>query len=146
MVKTVLMSIKPAYARRIFDGTKRFELRRAPIKLAPGDRVIVYESAPTKAVVGSFLVVDVLREGPLVLWRRHRKEFGIARDDFFAYFEGKETAHAIQVGAPQRVEPVPLDTLKERIAGFRPPQSYMHWHHSLDLLLRAPRISRKGKR
>jgi predicted transcriptional regulator len=146
VVKTVLMSIKPTYARRIFDGTKRFELRRAPVKLALGDRVIVYESAPTKAVVGFFWVVDVVRDGPSVLWRRHRNDFGIDRGDFFAYFEGKETAHAIQVGALQRIDPVPLDTLRERIANFRPPQSYMQWHHSLDPLLRSPRLAGKTKR
>jgi predicted transcriptional regulator len=141
VVNTVLMSIRPTYAQRIFDGTKRFELRRSPIKLAAGDRVIVYESAPTKAVVGWFWVEDVLRDGPPVLWQRHRQEFGIARADYFAYFEGKETAHAIRVGTVERVDPVPLDTLRERLSDFRPPQSYMRWNRSLEPLLTAPESS-----
>lgn len=144
-MKTVIMSIKPTYARRIFEGTKRFELRRSAIKLDPGDRVIVYESAPTKAVVGSFLVEDVVRDGPHALWRRHRKAFGIAKGDYFAYFEGRDTAHAIRVAMVESVAPVPLETLRQRIADFRPPQSYMRWNGSLESLLEAPESSADTK-
>ena len=134
-MKIVLMSIRPRYSRRIFSGAKRFELRRTPIKLAAGDVVVVYESAPSKAIVGAFVVGDVHRGGVRRLWRDLGAEFGVSDEEYRAYFDGAETAHAIEVRKVVEVEPVPLETLRERFNGFRPPQSYMFWREALDLLV-----------
>ena len=127
MVKTLLMSIKPAYSTRIFDGTKKFELRRTAVRVTPGDRVVVYASSPIQAVVGWFTVKSVVRMRPSQLWNEHHAHFGVTAKDYFDYFEGKATAHAIEVSHVRAVSPVPLSILRRRMRHFRPPQSYMTW-------------------
>lgn len=141
--RTALMSIKPAYAERILRGSKRYELRRTPVKMQRNDLVVIYASSPTKAVVGSFRVAGVERDEPAVLWAYHGHEFGIDRAEYFAYFYGAETAHAIEVMRVVRAyEPVPLDVLRQRIPGFRPPQSYQWWDRpAAPLLTRPPEVA-----
>ncbi len=137
-MKVVLMSIKPKFSERIFEGTKRYELRRTPVKLETGDVVIVYASSPTKAVVGGFSVNGVKRDEVASLWSLLGEEFGVSQEEYEGYFLGAETGHAIEVGKRAEIEPVPLDELRQRFRGFRPPQSYMHWHQGLECLLGKP--------
>ena len=54
--------------------------------------------------------------------------------EFDGYFAGTSVGYAIRIGRFWKLpEPVPLKTLRERRAGFRPPQSYHYWN--LDELL-----------
>jgi predicted transcriptional regulator len=131
MPRTILMSIKPTYSSKILARQKTFELRRTAVKLGAGDRVVVYASSPVKAVVGVFTVAGVERAAPERLWAEHADAFGIEEQDYRAYFAGAAMAHAIRVGSVITVKPVPLQRLRERIAGFRPPQSYQWWHGEL---------------
>lgn len=48
---TVILSIKPEYAAKIFEGVKQVEYRRRPIKNA--DKVIVYVTKPVGKVLGN---------------------------------------------------------------------------------------------
>lgn len=134
-MKIVVMSIQPRYSRRIFEGEKRFELRRTPVKVSTGDVVVVYESAPRKAIVGAFVVGDVHRGGVSCLWRDLGTEFGVTDEEYRAYFDGAEKAHAIEVSKVVEVDPVPLEKLRKRFDGFRPPQSYMFWKDALPRLI-----------
>lgn len=134
-MKTVLMSIKPRHSRRIFEGTKRFELRRMAVRFDPGDIIVVYESHPTKAIVGAFAVAKVHRGTVEQLWERIGEGFGVSLEGYRSYFKGAQTAHAIEVGRRVAIDPVPLVKLRERHAGFRPPQSYMFWHRPLEQLI-----------
>ncbi len=129
------MSIKPVYSDRILSREKSFELRRTPVKLEPGDRVVVYASSPVKAVVGVFLVAGVERGSPSDLWEEYAGEFGIEEADYLDYFEGSDTGHAIRVGNVVEVQPVSLDQLRTKITGFRPPQSYQWWRGELSDLV-----------
>lgn len=135
MVKTVLMSIRPKFSHRIFEGDKRFELRRTPIRLGAGDVVVVYVSAPIKAIMGAFTVSDVHRGSVERLWNALGRQFGVSDEEYREYFDGAEMAHAIEVDKVVKVKPVPLVLLRERIDGFRPPQSYMFWREELDRLV-----------
>lgn len=134
-MKTVLMSIKPKYSRRIFLREKRYELRRTPIKLQAGDVVLVYESTPMKALVGAFVVEGVRRGDKTELWNELGEDFGVSGDEYRDYFEGTQVAHAIEVGDVVEIEPIPLGELRDRHRGFRPPQSYMYWRQPLKALL-----------
>jgi predicted transcriptional regulator len=129
------MSIKPTFSDRIFSGEKRFELRRTPVRLEEGDIVVVYASSPVKAIVGAFTVSGIKRGAVHHLWRHHGKDFGVSHDEYTSYFDGVAVAHAIEVGERIQVEPVPLDDLRHRYDGFRPPQSFMYWAGALDKLL-----------
>lgn len=134
-MRTVLMSIKPAYSERILAREKLFELRRSPVKMREGDLVVVYASSPVKAVVGVFTVAGVKRDAPDRLWAEHADEFGIGEAEYRSYFAGATLGHAIEVGDVVEIEPVPLNLLRERIDGFRPPQSYEWWQGELEDLV-----------
>ncbi len=49
----VLLSIKPEFALKIFDGSKRYEYRRTIFKRGEVTTVVVYASNTIKKVMGS---------------------------------------------------------------------------------------------
>jgi predicted transcriptional regulator len=123
----LLLSIRPEYAAKIFDGSKKVELRRVKPKVAAGDSVLVYVSTPVRAMVGAFNVVGVMEGRPQVLWDRVKETAGITREQFDSYYRGATTAYGIVVGQVRHLpEPVMLYRLRELFAGFRPPQSYRY--------------------
>ena len=118
----VLLSIKPAFARRIFDGTKRYEYRRLLFK-RPVDKVIVYASAPTSKIIGEFDIHDLLFHDLDTLWRKTEKYSGISEEYFYSYFCNREHGYAIQIGhAVEYRHPKAL----QDVYGLRPPQSYAY--------------------
>lgn len=51
-MKSILLPIKPVFVERILSGEKWYEFRkRLPLGI---ERVVIYETAPTKKVVGEF--------------------------------------------------------------------------------------------
>lgn len=125
--RAVLMSIKPRYADMIFAGTKTIELRRVCPKIGPGDLVLVYVSAPRMALVGGFVVEDIVSASPAELCRRHLKHSGLTQDKFLNYFEGTNQAYGILIGRTWQMEQATeLATLRRRRGGFHPPQSYRY--------------------
>jgi predicted transcriptional regulator len=121
----LLMSIRPQFSTRIFSGEKRFELRRGHVRVTAGDVVWVYESAPTKAVVGAFSVGRVLFDDLDALWSTHGQSMGVTRAEYRSYFHGREMGCAIEVDQRVSFAPIALGVLRASLHGFRPPQSYM---------------------
>jgi predicted transcriptional regulator len=119
------MSIRPVYADRIFGGEKRFEIRRRPVRLDPGALVLVYASAPVKAVVGAFTVKRVHVDSPEELWRRYSDAMGVSRLAYKEYLRGTDLACAIEVDEIVLLPETPLSDLRTAHEAFRPPQSYM---------------------
>ena len=64
-MKTVLLSIKPEFAEKIFDGTKKFEFRKTIFKNNNVQKVIVYASSPVQKVIGEFSIEDILNDDVL---------------------------------------------------------------------------------
>lgn len=123
----LLLSIRPEYAEKIFDGTKSVELRRVRPRLQNGDLVIVYVSSPVKAVCGAFIVDYVVAGPPGDLWEKVRSRGGITREEFDAYFMGASKAVAIffsEVFTLSQV--ITLDALKETLPDFQAPQGYQY--------------------
>ena len=120
----ILLSIKPEYAEKILNGTKRFEYRRALYRNQDVRTVVIYATLPVGKVVGEFEVGGLLSDDPESLWASTKKHAGITKQFFMSYFENRETAFAIQVLNPTRYdEPLPLDQL----VGTSPaPQSFMY--------------------
>jgi len=139
---TYLMSIRPEYSARIFAGTKTFELRRRPVRIAAGDVVLVYETSPTRAVVGAFRVKGVRAASPSAIWRELFASLGVARPAYDAYFTGAAGAWAIEVDRVVRVQPVSLERVRSKLDGFVPPQSYLRL--APDRLARLPATVRQA--
>jgi predicted transcriptional regulator len=117
-----LLSIKPAFADRIFEGTKRFEFRRNIFK-QPINTVIVYASAPTSMVIGEFDVETVIFDELDILWDTTKHYAGISRQYFYTYFEGKNKGYAISIAKARRYNN-PLNLQQEY--GVQPPQSFLY--------------------
>ena len=123
-MRQILMSIRPKYSAKIFAGEKHFELRRMRVRASAGDVVWVYESAPTMALVGAFTVRRVLFESLRTIWKHHSQVLGVSYEEYVAYFRDRDVGCAIEVDAVARFTPISLTDLRQRVEGFRPPQSY----------------------
>lgn len=119
----VLLSIKPEFANLIFDGSKQFEFRKAIFKNPKVKTVVVYASSPVQRVIGEFDIEKIICQHPTQLWKLTRTKAGIDKDFFDAYFEGRDIAYAISVGAT-RLYKTPKK-LREAY-NLTPPQSYCY--------------------
>ena len=95
---TVLLSIKPEFAYKIFDGTKKYEFRRNIFKNKEVRRILVYASSPVQRIIGEFEISAILHEDIETLWNITRHAFGITREYYIQYFEDKAKAFAIKIG------------------------------------------------
>lgn len=98
----VLLSIKPEYAEKILNGTKRFEYRKALFRNPKVKTVVIYATMPVGKVVGEFKVGGLVKGTPDDLWDRTKEASGISRKFFMTYFDGRDEAHAICVSDPKR--------------------------------------------
>lgn len=94
----VLLSIKPEFALKIFEGTKKYEFRKSIFKKNV-DNVIVYASSPLQKVIGEFEIADILYKDAKTLWQKTKEYSGITKKFYDEYFANREMAYAIQVGA-----------------------------------------------
>jgi len=119
----VLLSIKPEYAIKIFDGSKRFEFRRVIFKNPNVKTVVVYASSPIQQVIGEFEIDNILSFSPEAIWQMTKRNSGITEEYFYAYFADKDIAHAIKIKKTRKYRK-PL-SLKDDF-NVLPPQSYLY--------------------
>lgn len=119
----VILSIKPKFAKKIFEGTKKFEFRRSIFKKKGIKKIVVYASAPISKVVGEFEIDKIIHEDVCVLWAITRLNAGITPEFFDRYFEGKEKGYAIKVKNPKRY--ARRYDIKEKY-GIGAPQSFAY--------------------
>lgn len=96
-MSTILLSIKPEYVKRIFEGTKKFEFRK---HLAQKDvsKIVVYSTFPEMKVVGEVQVNNTLSMPKTPLWELTKNDAGISRSKYRKYFEKSTVAHAYALG------------------------------------------------
>ncbi len=120
----VLLSIKPEYAEKILDGSKKFEFRKGIFKNEKITTVVIYATMPIGKIVGEFQVDSVLSGRPDDVWAETKKFAGITKEFFDMYYEGREKAFAIKIGSVDKFDaPLPLSALGSNIT---PPQSYRY--------------------
>ncbi len=93
----VVLSIKPEFANKIFEGTKKYEFRRSIFKNPKVRRVIVYASSPVQKVIGEFEIEYILVHDLVTLWNKTKSYAGISEEYFFRYFKTKEHGYAIKI-------------------------------------------------
>ena len=119
----VLLSIKPEFAQRIFEGTKRYEYRRSIFRNGEVSKVLVYASDPIKKVIGEFEIGGILHDEPQALWAKTKTHAGISKEKFLRYFANKAKGYAIEVKTTHLYDyPLPLDSFMVT----SPPQSFMY--------------------
>ena len=117
------MSIKPEFAFKIFDGTKKFEFRRSIFKNPGIKRIIVYASSPVQKIIGEFEIEDILDFDIETLWQETSQASGISREYFFQYFDGKDQGYAIKIKRTKRYKKEYC--IKETYNKI-PPQSFIY--------------------
>lgn len=96
-MKKVLLSIKPEFANKIFNGTKKYEFRRNIFK-EDIKTIIVYVSSPVQEVVGEFEIENILTDKVKKIWEITKDFSGITKQYYDEYFENKKEANAICIG------------------------------------------------
>lgn len=135
--RDIVISIKPNYSGKIFDGIKTIELRRRfPLSVSPGATAYIYSTSPEMALVGAIKIETVERLKLSALWKKHGRSASIKKADFDEYFSGLEEGFALKLSAPRRfTKPLTLSELKERF-GFKAPQSFLYAKPDLQKALR----------
>jgi len=101
-VKAVLLSIKPEFAHKIFEGSKKFEFRKQVFKDTSVKKVIVYSSSPEQKVIGEFEIETILSDTPNNIWIQTKLYSGISQEFYDEYFKGRDNAYAIKVASTKR--------------------------------------------
>lgn len=119
----VLLSIKPEFAELIFNGTKKYEFRKAIFKNANIKTIVVYASSPMQKVIGEFEIEFILNDQIDILWERTKQFAGIDKNYFYQYFAERESGYAIKIRKTTRYK-FPK-SLKEDF-NVTPPQSFLY--------------------
>lgn len=109
--RVALMAIRPRYSAAILDGTKLVEFRKRALA-ADINRVLIYETAPTQRVVGTFAIGRTVSTSPSDLWEQFSDVGQINSADYCRYFDGSAKAVGLTVQTYRRfAEPVALHEL-----------------------------------
>jgi len=123
----IILSIKPEFANKIFEGDKKFEFRRSIFKNKNVSKVIVYASSPISKVIGEFEIGEILFKDLKTLWKETKEFSGITEDYFYEYFVGKENGFALEV---KRVKRYKQELCIKESFGKVPPQSFAYIEES----------------
>lgn len=119
----VLLSIKPEYAFKIFEGSKKFEYRRTIFKNNSVKSIIVYASSPVQQVIGEFEIDEILNYDLETLWNLTHQHSGITKDYYYKYFADKEYGYAIKI---KKVKQYKLPKYLQTDFNIMPPQSFTY--------------------
>ena len=124
----ILLSIRPQYADKIFQGTKTVELRRVrPKHIKKGALVLIYVSSPMQSLAGAFKVDQVVEEPLQKLWEKVHHKAGVTREEFDTYYNGAASGVGIFFTEVWPFpDPIKLQDLQEQITGFQPPQGFRY--------------------
>jgi predicted transcriptional regulator len=119
----VILSIKPEFAEKIFDGTKKYEFRRTIFKNRQVEKVIVYASSPVKKIIGEFEIDQIISLDLLSLWNKTCEYSGITKDYFDEYFVNKDYGFAIKIKNIKKY--ITTKCIREDY-NLIPPQSFLY--------------------
>lgn len=100
----VLLSIKPAFVEKIFDGSKKYEFRRTIFKRTGIKTVIIYASYPIKRIVGEFQIKEIISDDIDKIWEMTKDHAGISKAFFESYYADKKIATVIHIGKIKKYE------------------------------------------
>lgn len=118
----ILLSIKPEYVDKILTGAKKFEYRKTRCT-RPVKTIVIYSTHPTRRIIGEATVQCILEGDKDTVWEQTKKEGGISKQFFDAYFKGRQTAVAYKLGPVKKYDnPMKLQDLGLKSA----PQSFVY--------------------
>jgi len=124
----IVLSVRPQYAEKIFEGTKTVELRRIrPKHVRKGALVLIYVSSPVRSLAGAFKV-EAMVEKPLgELWNLVKDNAGVTKKEFDEYFQDVDTGIGIFFNEVWSLdEPIKIQDWAEQGISFQPPQGFRY--------------------
>jgi predicted transcriptional regulator len=121
---SVILSIKPRFARAIMDGSKRYEFRRRIFKNENVDTAYIYATAPVKKIIGRIEIARIIETDLARLWKLSSEYSGLQREEFLSYFDGLERGFAIEIRDVLEFDE-PIDP-REMLPDFVAPQSFCY--------------------
>jgi len=126
----IFLSLHPRFARLIYSGVKRAELRR----VGPARTVrvaYIYETAPVGRVTGWIRFGKIESGTANRLWEKYRHELSISRGEFERYLTGCSRPTVLPIESHRRFRrQLPLAGVH---GPSRPPQSYCYFDSGLPL-------------
>ncbi len=119
----VVLSIKPEFAFKIFDGSKKFEFRKAIFKNRNVRSVVVYASSPVQKVIGEFEIGKIFNDDLETLWNLTSEYSGITEEYFYEYFSEKDNGFAIQIKKKKKYK---RPKCLRKDFNLNPPQSFVY--------------------
>ena len=128
----ILLSIKPEFVEKIFNGEKRFEFRKQ-IPKKQFNKVFIYESSPTQNIVGWFRVGNIIKGHPDDIWGNCKDNSGILESQYYQYCNGNTRIYALELKEVHKFdEPInPFDFVSD----FTPPQNFSYLETNNDFHL-----------
>ncbi len=125
--RMIVLSLKPRFAEAILAGTKTVELRRTKPRIEVPTRALLYATTPGRALLGTCIITDVRSADLTALWRECGSRSELSHNEFKRYFEGLGVGTALTLSHQQPLDRiVPLQDLRAKPRGFRPPQSFAY--------------------
>jgi predicted transcriptional regulator len=120
----VLLSIRPKHVKAIEQGTKKYEFRKVIFRRSV-DRIYIYETSPTRQIVGYFEVGSIIEDCPDRLWSALHNDSGLSESDFLAYYGQSQHGFAIEIKNAVFFK-TPIEP-KDLSQDFIPPQSFRYF-------------------
>lgn len=117
---TLLISLHPRHSQNIFSKKKTIELRKRQPRLT--DKVLVYETLPTAAIIGWFEVSGILVYKQIE-WIGKQDDLQLTEQEINDYLDHK-SGYGIVVYQPRKIPPIGLRKMRE--VGILPPQGYRY--------------------
>lgn len=121
---SVILSIKPRFARAIMDGSKRYEFRRRIFKNENVDTAYIYATSPVKKIIGRIEIARIIEADLARLWKLSSEYSGLQEEEFLSYFDGLERGFAIEIEDVLEFDE-PIDPRK-MLPNFVAPQSFCY--------------------
>ncbi len=123
----LFLSVHPEFADKIFNGSKKVELRRIRPRLVRNDIVLIYVTSPISALSGAVIVEEVISETPSNLWNIIKLDAGVTWEKFNQYYNGSTIGFAILFKSMYRFpNSIGLQRLRKVLPSFMPPQGYLY--------------------
>ncbi|WP_311752296.1 hypothetical protein [Proteus columbae] len=134
-MKKIIISIKPKYVQKIYDGNKVIELRKSiGLSFKQNNKMYIYSSSPKKAITGHAYIDKIEQVSKGEIKQYYLDKIAISNEELENYLiDGKKGMMIWLKNIVEYKKPITLAKLKE--TGFTAPQSYCYVSDALKLLL-----------
>ena len=111
----------------ILSGDKTVELRNRVVRLKPGTSIWIYATQPLGSIVATAKVRKIVHGSPDEIWDRFEDEICIGKTHFDYYLKDRECVSAVRLYSVKKLHnSIALETIREVVKDFQPPQFYAY--------------------